>query len=560
MSWRSKTYEVLPALSVRGSELRKNMRTITLAWIFGITWMTCTAGSRIVYFGRMVGFTNFHFGVLSAFPFVSTFGQLIAAVIIERTGLRKFQFLHCASIHRMLWLAVAAVPLLLPIPSALAVWSVIFILSASSFLNALAIPAWWNWMGDVIPRRIRGRYFADRARITQAVRIPVVIGLALLMDAVTRPDAPITAAAQPMLLWCILGVFVVAAIVGTIDILLFHRIREVLPPSGDKGRAPAVNIVVKRPAGRGPLARPLYALRYCRAAVGQLLLDPLGDRVFRSYVIYGATITFAMAVAGPFFWRNCLENLGFSQLATDVLFLVVGPAAAILSLPWIGRLIDRWGRRPVLMFGTFVAVFSVVPYFLASRQAPTPQFLAYALNGVSQFVGSMFGRGDWRWVAPGTPVIAWLIMAASPLLGGVGWNAIALAQQGIILGFSDGHGRSKYIAASAVLISFGGIVGGLAGGIVAHQLRHFQLEPLLVGPLVWNNWHATFALSMLARITALGLLIRMPDPGSGNMRDFVRYLRGNVYNYLATRLFMPLRIFGWGRAARRNKSPKRDRK
>ena len=170
MSWRSKSYEVLPALSVRGPELRRALRTATTAWMFGVVWLACTAGSRVTFFGRMLGFDDFHFGMMSAIPFAATFGQLIAVILIERSGLRKYQFLHCGFIHRAMWIVIAAIPFVLPVPSKWAVWTMLAALGISWLLAALSIPAWMTWMGDLIPRRIRGRYFATRSAEARSIK------------------------------------------------------------------------------------------------------------------------------------------------------------------------------------------------------------------------------------------------------------------------------------------------------------------------------------------------------------------------------------------------------
>lgn len=562
MSWRNKSYDEVPALSVRGQRLRQSLRTVTVAWMFGIVWMTCIAGSRLTIFARMLGFNNFHFGLLAAVPFVATLGQLVATVLIERTGLTKHQFLEFATIHRLLWLAVAAVPLVAALPGVPAlpapwgVWTMLGILAASLFFGAMAVPAWLTWMGHLIPRRIRGRYMADRSRITTGVQIPVVIGLAVLMDRMTRYDAetgqrlPMTPADQPELLGAICAVFAVAAVIGAIDILLFRRLREIVPATGRQPREPAVKFDVRPRMSRTPAAGIAFLGRYLCAAVRQLLIDPLTDSVFRQYVIYGATITFAMTVAGSYFWRNMLENLGFSQVAADVLFMVMAPLAGILAARGWGTLVDRWGRRPALIVATVCIIFSVTPHFFATAQTPAPQFVADGVNALAGLVRSWTGLGNTHWITPDMPVGAWLVISLATIVGGIGWTGIALAQHGIILGFADGSGRSKYVAAHGVLIGLGGVIGGLAGGALAHTLRDLQAAPILAGPFLWNNWHATFALSLLARIMALVWALRMPDPGSRKVRVMVRSWTSNVYNNVATRLFYPLRIFGWGR--RRN--------
>jgi len=556
VSWKRKSFDELPALSVRGSELRRYLRTITLAWVFGSVWMVSVAGSRMTNYARMLGFENRHFGILAALPFVANLAQLAATVVIERTGLRKFQFLQCAILHRLLWLGIAAIPLVLPLPSAPAVWTMLGLFAVSSFLASFGAPAWWSWMGDLIPRRIRGRYLATRALVSTAVRLPVVIGLALLLDAVTRAGEPraITAAGEPLLLWVTMGVFAVAGVFGTVDILLFRRLREVVRSTYDRFREPQVRIVVARPAGRGLLGAAGYALRYGGAAARELLLQPLSDRVFRRYVAFGMAVAFAMAVGAQFYWLNSLENLGFSQFATDVLFLVFAPLAAMGSLRPLGRLVDRWGRRPVLMLGMFLACFSVLPYFFASRHLPPATGVIDTVNAACGWLGGLLGRGGWRPLGPAAPVSAWLIMALSPTFGGIGWTAVALGQQGIILGFSDGKGGSKYVAAFTALSSVGGVVGGLCGGEVAEALGHLQDHPLRLGPFLWNNWHATFVLSLAARIVSLLLLVGMPDPGSRRVRDMMRLMRANVYNNVMPRLAGLLRPFQ-GRYRRRGGPP-----
>jgi len=127
-----------------------------------------------------------------------------------------------------------------------------------------------------------------------------------------------------------------------------------------------------------------------------------------------------------------------------------------------------------------------------------------------------------------------------------------------VLGFADGNGRSRYVAASSVLISVGGVLGGLTGGVLTESLRFLQAAPLRLGPIVWNNWHVAFATALLARCLGLFWLIGMPDPGAAKIRNFTRHIGVNAYNTLRTRLFHPVRVFGW--AVRRKPSLRREPK
>jgi MFS family permease len=534
------------------------MRLVTAAWMMGVVWMFAVSGSRLNLFGRMLGFNDFHFGMLTALTFLATFAQLAATILVERSGLKKHQFLFCGLVSRFLWIVIAAIPLFCPLPSAWAVWSMLTLVLISSVMLSLATPAWHTWMGDLIPRRIRGRYFATRNAFTLLVKIPVVIFLGFLLDHVTQAnpsgtgDPVITAATQPTLLWLICGVFLAAGILGMADIALFFRIREVVGTTPNRPRRPAVDIRVDPRQGDGLLARASHPFGYLNAVFRQLLIEPLKDHVFRRYVAYSAMTTFAVAVSGQYFWRTLLENYRFGQLGSDVLFVVMGPLASLLSLRMTGRMLDKYGRRPVLLFGTSLILFSVLPYFFASRHTPAPQFVVDSFNYIVSSVCSLWGRGDIVWFTPQSPVGVWLVMMLAIFVGGVGWTAITMAQNNIILSFADGKGRSKYVAAHAVLISLGGVLGGVVGGLTAYYTRDLQTNPIAFGPLdaagnytmfVWNNWHATFVLSFLARVVAMLLLINMTDPGARPARDMLRQARHNIFSTFGVLLY-PLRSLG----------------
>jgi len=550
MSWRSKSYEVLPALSVRGCELRQSLRTVTIAWMFGIVWMSCAYGSHLKSYARMLGFGDFAFGIMAALPWLATFGQLVATIGVERTGLRKHQFLFCMTVSRAMWLLLPLIPLLLPVPSLLAVTAMLVVLGISSLMAALGTPAWYTWMGDLIPRRIRGRYMARRSRLCSPIQIVTVISLGILLDNVTAKDAPETLLGQPVLMVTACIVFVVAGIFGVTDVLLFRKIRELIPANRDRPRQHVVNIEVPRPSHRGPTLLLSYFGRYVVAIFGQVLIGPLKDHVFRSYVAYGTMMAFAMTVGGWYWWLNAMEHLGFSKLATNILFMAIGPVSAIVTANLWGGLIDRWGRRPVLLIATFGTIISVLPWFLATPDSPHPLFIEHAVNWTSRQVSGIFGYPT-NLIGPETPLGAFCLIFVGSAIGGACWSALNLAQMGIILGFSDGPGRSKYVAASAVLISVGGAAGGILGGVVTEALHFLQDSP--IGMFEWNNWHAAIALSLLARILGFSLALNMPDPGAGRVRDIFRLARTNAYNAVAPRLFYALRVVGWRRRSSRRR-------
>ena len=550
-SWRDKSYEVLPALSVRGPELRLSMRTVTVAGMYAAAWMACVSGSHVKIFARMLGFNDFAFGLMSAAPFLATSGQLFATVVIERTGLRKYQFIQCMTLSRLLWLAVAAIPFVLPFPSTLAVAAMLVVLVAIWSSGSLAEPAWFSWMGDLIPRRVRGRYLGMRSRLMSVVGLLTAVVIGVMLDQVAVKGAPETYDAQPVLMWVICAILVAAAVFGVTDILLFRRIREVKPTTRDEPPPPPLVDVAAPPQDQRTFVRmSAYRARYLGAIVSQLLVGPMRDRVFRHYVLYGATLAFAVSVGGWYFWLNALDNLGFSKLGANVLFLAVGSISGIASSRLWGRLVDRWGHKPVLMIATVGTMLSALPWLLVTRQTGAPAFVISALNWLPRQIGAMLGYGRVLWITGQTPIGAYLAGTVGCLIGGACWTGVNLTQVGVMMGFAGGQGRSKYVAASAVVTGIGGVLGGLAGGTLAQSLAYLQQSPIILGPFLWNNWHACIALSITARSAGLFWLVGMPETRAVRIREVVRDMRLNVYNAVATRLFYPLRVFGWARRPR----------
>lgn len=510
-----------------------------------MVWSAGISGSHMKIFFSMLGFNDLAFGILAAIPYVATLNQLVATIMIERTGLTKYQFVYCAMFFRASWFVLVIIPFLLPIPSLSATVCSLVLLGVGYFTAALADPAWLTWLSDLVPRRIRGRYMANRFVLGSIVALSVAAILGWLIDAVADKNLPETAGAQPLLLWTICGVLLVASVFGIMDILWVRRIREVLPSKKLGTEPPAIDIRIKRPTRPTLLSSVLFPFVYVAKAFKQVIIDPFQDRIFRNYVGYGACIAFTVAVAPWFFWRQVLDKLGFSNFGANMCFLVISPLAAMASMRIWGKIVDKWGNKPTLIISTSGTLLSIMPWFFATRNSPAPQFLTDAVNWLSVNGGHLFGVENYQIITDATPFGAYILVAIGNILGGISWAGVQIAQTNVVMGFADSHGRSKFIAAAAFLTSLGGVLGGVVGGLVAQYFEYLQAHP--IGPFLWNNWHATFALSALARFAAFVWLLRMPNPGAARARDLLRMAVANIYNAISARIFYQLRLFGWGR-------------
>lgn len=534
MSWKSKTFDgPLPALAIRGPELRKSLRIVTIVYMYATVHGACISGSQVTLFGQMLGMRNFAFGLLTAIPFLATFAQVVAAMYVERTGLRKQPFIAFQFLSRFLWVGVAAIPLLVPIPSHVGVAIMLLLVLTTGLLDSMASLFWTTWMANLIPRRIRGRYMANRETWSNVSRVGAFVAVGALLDLVTvktgrPPGQPILAADQPALLRTICGLFVLAGLLGS-SVLLFRKVREIIPP---------VSGPPKSPTGAPPPALPprsegrSLARAYKDESLGHLLnrmlVDPLRNRTFRGFVLSFTALTIGANIGAAYLWLNCLNNLGFSSLASNLVLAALGMATGFLAFKPMGKLIDRFGRKPVMAICTFGTIFAILPWAFITRQTPDLGVTA-GVNWLGQAIGGLLGFGHPILIPEGVPVGAFMGGALTAAVSGVAWAGVGLSQQNFILGFSDLPGGGRYIAVFSVITSIGGVLAGLVGGALTEALKSYQVHPLVLGPIVWNNWHISFVVASTFRMIAGFMVMRLPNDGSKSAGDLLRHVGAGLH-------------------------------
>lgn len=293
------------------------MGLITLGWIFGSVWNTAVTGSPLTIFMKELGGTPLQFGLLAAMPFVASLLSVPASLVVESTGRRKKVFLYTLYLQRLLWFPIALLPLWLVShyggaagPGAIRLFLLLmFIMHAS---GAAGGPAWVSWMADVVPERLRGKYFSRRRQWGVVSAVPAALLVGWLLDH-GACDAMTT------LRWCAI-VFMCAAVFGVADIHLF----QYLPESP------------KAPRRGGGLAKALA--------------EPLRNRPFLWFAAMVATLTFASGFMQQFTTLYLLDpgRVGLGNATTQLVVLVVPMAAQFLMLPAWGRAVDRMGKKPVL--------------------------------------------------------------------------------------------------------------------------------------------------------------------------------------------------------------------
>ncbi|NJL28901.1 MAG: hypothetical protein HC897_13910 [Thermoanaerobaculia bacterium] len=81
-----------PQVMSRGERTRHDLRLITLAWVFGATWMWTINGAVMTQFARGLGTPDWAFGLIATMPFIGVLFQLRPGGFWIVTGFAKSPF------------------------------------------------------------------------------------------------------------------------------------------------------------------------------------------------------------------------------------------------------------------------------------------------------------------------------------------------------------------------------------------------------------------------------------------------------------------------------------
>lgn len=323
------------------SQVRDGLKLSIFEGALAQVFITLTAGAFLTGFLLMLGADNTTLGIVSALPFLIQPVQFLGAHLVTSFGRRK-PIAVVGSMGRCLWL----VPLLLPyLPLSINQRLLLLILSlfVASALVTVCGNAWLDWMTDLVPPRLRGRFFSTRNTGMAAMAMAVNAGGGWWLDRMRGLGREADGYAV------LLGLAVVCGALGT---LLLGRHPE--PPMS----APKVRLA------------PLAVLR-----------APWSNPTFRAFMLTMIAWNAALGVPAAFFSAHALKILGlpFTRLAS---FDVLTSAVAMLAFPIWGRLSDRWGQRRVLLLCMAGTIVMPLAWVIATPDSLWVLYLNSTLAGI----------------------------------------------------------------------------------------------------------------------------------------------------------------------------------
>lgn len=371
------------------SAYRSGMLAATFEGVPAIIMFQLLGGPFLTGYLLYLGASSQQIGIVLAIPSMANMLQIVGALLIQRFSNRKLAFTLLCGIHRILWVSTGLVPLWFPESFSVAAYIVI---CAAGFVGqAIGSVYWTSLIADMVPARVRGRYFGIRNTILWAGGCTAILVFGQVLDRLPEPHG---------FYW----MYAVAAVCAVLDIVFFLRYPN---PPFQKSAQTGMKAMLTVPFRHTPFLKAMLFISLWLFLQGisvpffnYVMLDVMKIS-YQSISIATMTQNVAM-MASYYMWGN----LNAKYASKTLLFW---------TLPVIASSCMLWGLLPLLpdmavllaahaLVGIGTGGFNQLMFNFVVGDTPKserPMFIAvfYAITGLAGFVGPLLGGTVYKWAA-----------------------------------------------------------------------------------------------------------------------------------------------------------------
>jgi MFS family permease len=449
-----------PGRPVTKDAIRTSLRASTIDSAFAAVYTITTTGILLSNFLVELHASPVAIGMLTSIPMLVNLIQPVGAYLSERITSRFRYSLWTNGPARLVWLILVLGIVAFSwglVNSHQLVILTLGIVLVSNVFNGLGGASWLSWMAQIVPRRLRGRYFGLRNSVASLTNL---ICVALAGLAISKWYG---GAIQGYGVVVFVGILSAFASLGCqyFQVDINPQQQNALPSGISENKALSIEAIDSDlPNTENTETNSDLALSG-DSSTGKSILK---DFNFLMFVLYFGSWVFAVNLSAPFFNYYLLDTLDIDVSYVTIYGSLRAGATLVMLILW-GKLADKIGNRPILIFVGIVL-------------ALTP--LLWLLVGNSQ-------------------LDIWLWLPLLHILLGITWAAIDLCNNNIQIGIAPVKNQAIYFALVAAVAGVSGALGTTIGGFVAQ----FSLYGGLLG---------LFAISVIFRLASLIPLFFVREP------------------------------------------------
>ncbi len=410
-------------------KLKQESKDFSIKEGFFTTISTSLSHAYIIPFAIAINSTNSLIAMLSSIPgLLGPLSQMFHSRLIEKYKRKQivstFKLFEIISFIPLIVIAIFY--FLNIIPNTLPFF-LLFFFSLSLFIAQAGHPAWFSWVGDLVDKKERGKWFAKRTFIFGSTTLIFSIIGALFLDFIQKRT-------ELMIGFIILFIL---ALIARIIALMFLR----------KQYEPKIKLKKEYYFSFSKFTKKSYKNNFGR------------------FTIYRALTALAVNIASPFFAIYMLKELDFSY----TLFMIVTLSQTLFSLLVIkywGKFSDKFGNYEVLRIN--MILISIIPFLWIFSKSPIYLiFVPQLISGIA-WAGFELATGNYIYDAV-TPQKRALAVSYFNLFRGIG----------VFVGAGIGALLIEYIAIDFMNIIFfifiiSGITRIIAGLIMLPYIKEVR--------------------------------------------------------------------------------------
>lgn len=425
--------EILEKEEINESALKEKSKKLSIQEGSGFGVMNGFGLRYITPYALALGASNTIIGLLSSLPsFLGTLSQIQSSKLIEKVQRKKI-VVYSVALQALLWLPLMFIGVLyffFGMSSLISSLLLLFVYSLLILAGSFCNPAWGSWMKDLAGEN-PSEYFGKRTKIITLVELICMLSAGVILEHFKKT-----------------GVFRGFLVLFAIAFI---------------GRAVSAYILNKKYEPKITHTEGYYFNFF-------QFLKKMRHNNFGKFVIFTTLISFATAIASPFFAVYMLKDLGLNY-NEFTLVSITNIGTIIILLPLWGKFAARYGNIEVIKIsGSFVAFIPLLWLLSPMVSSSHPALLIPYLLLIEAF------SGFW-------------------------WAGLNLSTANFVYDAVTKERMALCIAYDNVTTALGVFIGAALGGIISSlSFPVLGLKPILFVFLLSGVARALVAIIMLPKI------------------------------------------------------------
>ncbi|MCE5315102.1 MAG: MFS transporter [Armatimonadota bacterium] len=411
--------------------------------ILSSIFLSIGGGMFVIGYALKLGANNAQIGLMTTLPMYCVVFQLLASMLTERGISRRKLVTIMATINAAGYLIIATIPSLFRHDgSQVKVGALIGLLTVMTLFLHITNNARSSWLADLIPPRRLGEFFGRNVMFTNIVATIFAVGGGSFLD--HAKSSGISG-----FVW----IFVTASIIALVNALLHLPQADVPHRKHESSRN--MLLMIRQTFSNKPLIP----------------------------VIAYATVWSMQSISAPFFATYLLRDLNVSYVGLG-LASACSTVMVMLSSPFWGRMVDKYGSRPILI--ACAAAVIPVPFM-------------------------------WIWVT--TAKMVYYLVCPAHIVVGIAVGGITVALNAMVFKVTPVSGRSVQLAIYTIIVTLVAAPMPTIGGYLPDWLHSLGID-IDLRCVFWASQFFIFIATLIA--------CTIHEPLSRSAKELVHDLPANL--------------------------------